>query len=194
MPGIPHEWTSNACPPVPVPQHERPEPWQSRDAKQKGYRDCYCGAYEPYPHRWFPPDQGGRCPVLYVPAPDTPTQTEPGYVADVYSGGGKREENGDRPRFDLLWTESQPLERQMLHRDAVWAQKAAKKYGERNWERFEGEAELVRAQASLGRHHAAFMLGMTDEDHAAAIRSNVQFIEYIRERLAEPDPSQEGPF
>jgi hypothetical protein len=136
------------------------------------------------------------CPVLAVPPERTiyarPEDRQPGYVADVYSGGGKREENGDRPRFDLLWTEGQPLERQMLHRDAVWYQKGAAKYGERNWERFDGEAELVRAQASLGRHYAAFMLGLTDEDHAAAIRANVQFIEYIRERIAAADAAGEG--
>lgn len=131
--------------------------------------------------------------------PDTPPQDlpyvqpkrqQPGYVADVYHGGGKREENGTRPRFDLLWTESQPMERQMLHRDAVWYQKGAEKYGERNWERFNGEAELVRAQASLGRHQAAFQLGLTDEDHAAAIRANVQFIEYIREQLADKEQAE----
>ena len=157
MPGIPHEWTSNACPRIPVQQDERPEPWQPRDQ---------------------------------------PKRQQPGYVADVYHGGGKREENGDRPRFDLLWTEIQSMERQMLHRDAVWYQKGAQKYGERNWERFNGQAELVRAQASLGRHYAAFMLGLTDEDHAAAIRANVQFIEYLRERIAirEPNPEQEGLF
>lgn len=123
------------------------------------------------------------CPVLAVPVQRT-----------IYPGGGKREENGDRPRFDLLWTENQPLDRQMLHRDAVWYQKGAAKYGERNWERFSTPEVLQRCLASLGRHYAAFMVGDTSEDHAAAIRANVQFIEYIRERIAEPDPNQEGPF
>lgn len=169
-----------------------------------GYgQQCWCATSTknddvPHPH-----DTQWGCPVLAVPPPkwanpaptitlDQPQRTFVNdgerYTADVYRGGGKREENGDRPRFDLLWTESQPLERQMLTRDAVWYQKGAAKYGERNWEKFDGQAELVRAQASLGRHYAAFMLGLTDEDHGAAIRANVQFIEYIRERLAEPDP------
>lgn len=156
MPGIPHEWTSNVCPRIPVREDERPMPWEPRDAQPKRQR--------------------------------------PGFVADVYHGGGQREENGDRPRFDLLWTEHQLLERQMLWRDAVWFQKGAEKYGERNWEKFDSRAELVRAQASLGRHQAAFQLGLTDEDHAAAIRANVQFIEYIRERIAAADAAGEGTY
>lgn len=155
---------------------------------------CWCNGL-PTPHRWRDPQAGApACPVL--PAPDLKNLPgrELGYVADIYSGGGKREENGDRPRFDLLWTERQPLERQMLHRDAVWYQKGAAKYGERNWEQFRGERELARAQASLGRHYAAFMLGHTDEDHAAAIRANVQFIEYIREQIAAADAAGEGTY
>lgn len=159
--------------------------------------NCWCGQ-PPFPHAWGAgcPRSGPVLPVSQVELNQPQRTVEKGghrYVADVYHGGGRREENGDRPRFDLLWTKNQPLERQMLHRDAVWYQKGADKYGERNWERFDGPAELVRAQASLGRHYAAFMLGLTDEDHAAAVRANVQFIEYIRERLAEQEPDAAPP-
>lgn len=175
-----HEYDAGVCPsegPMGLPR-KRPKP----AVVDATCRCVFRGGPNGAPHAWNPGGNhvGDACcpedgPIIYAKG---------GFVADVYGNGGKREENGDRPRFDLLWTESQPLERQMLYRDAVWYQKGAKKYGERNWERFNGQAELVRAQASLGRHNAAFMLGLTDEDHAAAIRANVQFIEYIREQLA----------
>jgi hypothetical protein len=178
--GGPHPWApSGGC----------PDSGAVRWAACSGsHEECYCGAYEPHPHRWFPLDQGGRCPALYTSDPEQPQPYE------KIAGGGHREGNGDRARPDLLWTRSQPLGRQMLHRDAVWAAYGAKKYGERNWEQFGTQEALDRCLASLGRHHELFMVGDTTEDHAAAIRTNVQYIEYIRERLAEPDPSQEGPF
>jgi hypothetical protein len=144
---------------------------------------CWCPVADGIRHDWNPeagcPDSG---------------PTRGGFVAGFYEGGGHREENGARPRFDLLWTRTQPLERQMLYRDAVWYQKGAAKYGVRNWESFCTQDALERAEASLGRHYAAFVAGLTDEDHAAAIRANVQFIEYIRERIAAHDAAGEGTY
>jgi hypothetical protein len=151
---------------------------------------CWCATNArtdevPHPHN----TQAG-CPVLIVPPP---AWANPAPRIE-FDGGGHREGNGDRPRFDLLWSRSQPLERQILHRDAVWAAYGAKKYGERNWEQFNTQEALQRCLASLGRHYAAFMVGDTSEDHAAAIRENVRYIEYIRERLAAADAAGEGTY
>lgn len=111
-------------------------------------------------------------------------------MTDAFEGGGWRESNADRPRFDLLWTRTQDYAWQMLTRDAAWFAKGAQKYGDRNWEQFYTEEALARCEASLGRHYAMFMAGDRHEDHAAAIRANVQFIEYIREQLS-PDAKED---
>lgn len=109
----------------------------------------------------------------------------------VFAGGGHREADGDRPRFDLLWERDCAYEDQMLTRDAAWAQKGAAKYGERNWEAFCTEEALARCEAALGRHYALWMAGDRSEDHAAAIRTNVQYAERIARKLREetPEPS-----
>lgn len=107
---------------------------------------------------------------------------------DVYVGGAHREGNGDRPRFDLLWERGVPYEQQMLTRDAEWLRKGAQKYGERNWEAFATEDTLARCEAALGRHYAQWMAGDTSEDHAAAIRTNVQVAEAIKRKLRIEEP------
>lgn len=107
---------------------------------------------------------------------------------DAFDGGAHREGNGDRPRFDLLWDRGTPYEDQMLTRDAVWAAKGARKYGERNWEAFCTEEALARCEAALGRHYAQWMAGDRSEDHAAAIRTNVQYAERIRHILQLDEP------
>jgi hypothetical protein len=151
---------------------------------------CYCDLLA-QPHKAHQDGVGGislqteEGAVVFNPDLSKPTET--------YVGGGQREANAGRPRYDLMWTRSQPLDEQMLTRDAKWIAYGSAKYGERNWEAFEGPDALARCEASLGRHYAAFMLGEDDEDHAAAIRANVQFIEYIRWRMI-PDGSTEGPF
>jgi phosphoglycolate phosphatase-like HAD superfamily hydrolase len=106
---------------------------------------------------------------------------------DAFEGGGWRESNADRPRFDLLWTKRQPYEEQMLTRDAAWFAYGASKYGDRNWEQFRTPEALARCQASLGRHYALFSVGDRTEDHAAAIRANVHFIEFIEWAMDNPE-------
>lgn len=98
-------------------------------------------------------------------------------------GGGQRGTQEGKLRFDLLWTKSQGFGRQMLVRDAEWYAQGAKKYGERNWEDFCTQEALDRCEGSLLRHTFQLLHGDRSEDHAAAIRANVQFIEYIRERM-----------
>lgn len=102
-----------------------------------------------------------------------------------YEGGGEREVQGDRPRFDLLMPDAVPYNSQLLTRIAIHMAKGAEKYSARNWEKFQGHEELERAQAALGRHFMQYMTDddTDDEDHAAAIYFNIMAIEYIKGKI-----------
>lgn len=103
----------------------------------------------------------------------------------VFPGGGVRDGRAaEKPRFDLLFPKLQPYELQLMTRWAEWMRLGAQKYADRNWEEFQSPEALAHAEASLGRHYAAFAAGRTDEDHAAAIVFNVMCIEYVKQRLA----------
>ena len=97
-----------------------------------------------------------------------------------FPGGGMRDTAAGKPRFELLWTEAQPYDDQMLTRAARWMARGAEKYESRNWELFDSPEALEHAKASLLRHTYKLLAGETDEDHAAAVWFNTQAIEYIR--------------
>lgn len=114
-----------------------------------------------------------------------------------FPGGGMRDDDSKKEAFQLLWTEAQPYEDQMLTRAALWMARGAEKYESRNWELFDSPEALEHAKASLLRHTFKLLAGETDEDHAAAVWFNSQVIEYVRWRfrkasaeiLEEPKPS-----
>lgn len=101
-----------------------------------------------------------------------------------FEGGGVREAQGDRPRFELLIPKDVPYERQLLTRCAVHMAKGANKYAERNWEQFSDEAALERAKSSALRHLMQWITGEDDgEDHAAAVVFNLMAGEHVRSKL-----------
>jgi hypothetical protein len=65
-------------------------------------------------------------------------------------------------------------------REGDWLAKGAEKYDERNWEK---GIPISRCIASLERHLVAYKLGLTDEDHMAAIRTNAGFILHFEEEI-----------
>ena len=102
-----------------------------------------------------------------------------------FAGGGMRDSQAGKPRFDLLIPKGVPFERQYLTRVALHMAKGAERYSDRNWEKFQDEEALERAKASAFRHFMQWFTGETDEDHAAAIFFNVMAVEYIKEKMSE---------
>lgn len=102
------------------------------------------------------------------------------YPHQQFAGGGMREPQTGRPRFDLLVTLGVPLAHQFLTRLARHMTKSLEKYPERNWELFRDQESLERAEASAFRHFMAWMAGERDEDHAAALVFNIQAAEHVR--------------
>lgn len=97
-----------------------------------------------------------------------------------FEGGGVREAQGDRPRFELLVPNDVPFEDQILTRFAVHMAKGAEKYAARNWEKFSDAEAFERAKSSAFRHLIQWMTGVEDgEDHAAAVMFNVMCGEHI---------------
>jgi hypothetical protein len=105
-----------------------------------------------------------------------------------YESGMRRDSQDGKPRFDLIVTELQPYEEQMLTRYARLLARGAEKYTARNWEQGAGQEELDRAKASLLRHAMQLIAGEDDEDHAAAVWFNAQAVEYFRWRIDQEDP------
>ena len=69
---------------------------------------------------------------------------------------------------------------------ARWAAlmaRGAKKYGEENWRKADGEAELKRFKASAKRHFYQLKVGCIDEDHGAAVAFNIAGAEMVTAKL-----------
>lgn len=112
-----------------------------------------------------------------------PFTSKPSSDRVTFEGGGMRDSQAGKPRFDLLLPEGVPFERQYLTRVARLLAKGADHYEDRNWEKFQDQNALDRAKASAFRHFMQWITGETDEDHAAAIFFNVQAVEFIKDRL-----------
>lgn len=97
-----------------------------------------------------------------------------------FEGGGVRDAEAGKPRFDLIRPKNVPYLDQMLTRFAIHLGRGAEKYAARNWEQFSDEAALERAKSSAARHFEQWINGETDEDHAAAVWFNVMAAEYIK--------------
>lgn len=100
-----------------------------------------------------------------------------------FDGGGMRDVETDKPRFDLLCPERVPYEHQYLTRVATLMGRGAAHYEDRNWEQFADDAAYQRARSSAFRHFMQWFNGATDEDHAAAVFFNVQAAEYVAGRI-----------
>lgn len=93
-----------------------------------------------------------------------------------FPSGMHRDTDEGKPRFDLI-----PLP--MLRRWADHMAKGAVKYGDRNWELADSQAEVDRMKASAFRHFVQWLEGSTDEDHAAAVMFNVAAAETTAAKL-----------
>lgn len=102
---------------------------------------------------------------------------------EEYSTGMHRDLQEGKPRYDLVVPKD--MKEPMLKRWAELMARGAEKYGERNWELAKTQEELDRFQASAFRHFMQWIMGESDEDHAAATMFNIQAAEYVKERLEE---------
>jgi hypothetical protein len=113
----------------------------------------------------------------------TEYETKDSGVREEYDSGMQRDTQAGKPRFDLIIPAEVPYEEQLLTRWAALMARGAAHYGDRNWEKGNGQAELERARASALRHFMQWFTGETDEDHAAATLFNIQAVEYFAGRL-----------
>jgi hypothetical protein len=97
-----------------------------------------------------------------------------------FDGGGVRDTETDKPRFDLIRPVNVPYADQILTRWAALMARGAEKYAARNWEHFSDRTALDRAKSSAARHFEQWFNGEIDEDHAAAVFFNVMAVEYVR--------------
>lgn len=104
-----------------------------------------------------------------------------------FEGGGMRDSQTGKPRFDLLIPEGMPFDRQYLTRCARLLAKGADHYEDRNWEKFGDQEALDRARSSAFRHFMQWFMGEQDEDHAASVFFNIQAAEYIAWKLENND-------
>jgi hypothetical protein len=111
-----------------------------------------------------------------MPQPETKTSGQ----RDNFAGGGVRDAEAGKPRFDLIRPANVPYEHQILTRWAALMGRGAEHYGDRNWEQMSDEAALARFRSSAARHFEQWYHGETDEDHAVAVFFNVMGAEYVQ--------------
>lgn len=97
-----------------------------------------------------------------------------------FEGGGHRDAEAGKPRFDLLRPLNVPHSQQLLTRWAALMGRGAEHYGDRNWERMNDAKALDRFRSSAARHFEQWLTGERDEDHAVATFFNIQGAEYVR--------------
>lgn len=95
-----------------------------------------------------------------------------------FPSGMRRDTDKGKPRFDLI-----PLP--MLRRLADLYARGCEKYGDRNWELAESQAEVDRFKASAFRHFVSWLEGDITEDHAVATVFNVFAAETIAAKIAD---------
>jgi phytoene dehydrogenase-like protein len=88
--------------------------------------------------------------------------------------------NTTNQAFHFLIPKDIPFDAQMLTRVARHLREGAKKYTPRNWEKGNTDEEAERARESALRHMMQWIMGETDEDHAAAVIINVLFAETMQ--------------
>jgi hypothetical protein len=93
-----------------------------------------------------------------------------------FPSGMRRDTDAGKARFDLI-----PLP--MLRRLAELYGRGSLKYGDRNWELADSQAEVDRFQASAFRHLIQWLEGDRTEDHAVAVTFNIFAAETIQAKL-----------
>lgn len=88
--------------------------------------------------------------------------------------GALRDGQEGKPRPDLI----SPF---AALREGAWLAKGAEKYEERNWEL---GMPISWQLESLERHLMQYKMGLTDEDHLAAVRTKAGFILHFEEMIA----------
>lgn len=104
-------------------------------------------------------------------------------VREAYDSGMVRDTQQGKARFDLLRPKGVPYAAQFLTRVADLMTRGAEKYGFRNWEVANSQAELERFENSAERHLQQYLAGETDEDHAAAVVFNLLAAETTRWKM-----------
>lgn len=99
-----------------------------------------------------------------------------------FESGMRRDVDAGKPRFDLIVPEGVPYQQQFLTRVASLMARGAEKYGDRNWELANSEAEMRRFKSSGFRHFMQWFMGEVDEDHAAAVVFNLMCYETLKTR------------
>lgn len=102
-----------------------------------------------------------------------------------FVGGGHRDSQEGKLRFDLVMPEGVPLNETLFARWAALMGRGAEHYDERNWEQFGDAGALAHARSSAFRHFMQWWTGDTpEEDHAAAVLFNIQAVENIRRKMS----------
>jgi hypothetical protein len=97
-----------------------------------------------------------------------------------FGSGMVRDVAGDKPGFQYMFPKGVPMNKQMITRVADHLRKGAVKYSPRNWEKGDSDEEAERARESALRHMMQYIMGETDEDHAAAVIINIIFAETMQ--------------
>lgn len=105
-----------------------------------------------------------------------------------FPSGMERELCVHKPRFDLLYFDNMPYEKQPIYRWANHMAKGAAKYSDKNYLKANSQGELERFRQSAARHFTQWMCGETDEDHMAACVFNLFGAEYVKWRLESEVP------
>ena len=79
-------------------------------------------------------------------------RTKDSGVRQEFDSGMVRDTQEGKARWDLLFPVGVPYSEQMLTRAANLMERGMAKYGERNWEKANSQAELDRAKSSATRH------------------------------------------
>ena len=110
-------------------------------------------------------------------------------VRAAYDSGMVRDTQEGKPRFDLMYPKNIPYKDQMLTRLGELLERGQAKYGTRNWELANSQEEIDRFEGSGLRHYMQWMLGETDEDHAAAVLFNVIAAESTKWKKLNENPN-----
>ena len=92
-----------------------------------------------------------------------------------FETGAVRDTTIGKGRFDLLSPE-------VLFRVTKWLELGANKYHDRNWEK---GMNISRCFDSAMRHLVKYLDGWDDEDHLAAVVTNVMFIMHFEKNMPE---------
>lgn len=101
-----------------------------------------------------------------------------------FESGMVRDTDEEKIDFSNLFVHFEPMGTRLAQHLTIGRKKYPDpKPGVPNWTLAQGEEELQRFLESADRHYKQWRMGMTDEDHAAAVMFNINGAEYVRERM-----------